>query len=41
VLVGQVRSTATDLLRGLGVPPREAREAVRAAAERELEDASA
>ena len=39
VLVGQVRSTATDLLRGLGLAPREARDAVRAAAERELEEA--
>lgn len=42
VLVGQVRATATDLLRGLGMVPREARDAVRAAAEqerlRELED---
>ena len=35
VLVGQVRATATDLLRGLGLAPREARDAVRAAAERE------
>jgi uncharacterized membrane protein YgaE (UPF0421/DUF939 family) len=35
VLVGQVRSTATDLLRSLGLAPREARDAVRAAAERE------
>ncbi len=32
VLVGQVRSTATDLLRCLGLDPREARDAVRAAA---------
>ncbi|HEX5146655.1 MAG TPA: FUSC family protein [Conexibacter sp.] len=39
VLVGQVRSTATDLLRGLGMEPREARDAVRAAAEREREAA--
>ncbi len=36
VLVGQVRATATDLLRSLGMAPREARDAVRAAAEREL-----
>ena len=35
VLVGQVRATATDLLRGLGVAPREARDAVREAADRE------
>jgi hypothetical protein len=35
VLVGQVRATATDLLRGLGLAPREARDAVRAAADRE------
>lgn len=35
VLVGQVRSTATDLLRGLGLAPREARDAVREAADRE------
>lgn len=45
VLVGQVRSTATDLLRGLGLPPREARDMVREAADRErqreLEDAPA
>ena len=34
VLVGQVRATATDLLRVLGMAPREARDAVRAAAER-------
>jgi hypothetical protein len=39
VLVGQVRATATDLLRALGLGPREARDAVRAAAERELEEA--
>lgn len=32
VLVGQVRSTATDLLRSIGLPSREARDAVRAAA---------
>jgi uncharacterized membrane protein YgaE (UPF0421/DUF939 family) len=45
VLVGQVRATATDLLRGLGIAPREARDAVREAADRErqreLEDAPA
>ena len=41
VLVGQVRSTATDLLRALGLEPREARDAVRAAARQELEEAGA
>jgi hypothetical protein len=45
VLVGQVRATATDLLRGLGIAPREARDAVREAADRErqrgLKDAAA
>ncbi|MBS1869885.1 MAG: FUSC family protein [Actinobacteria bacterium] len=39
VLVGQVRSTATDLLRALGLESREARDAVRAAAARVLEEA--
>jgi hypothetical protein len=33
VLVGQVRSTAVDLLRGLGLDGDEARAAVRAAAQ--------
>jgi len=37
VIVGQVRSTATDLLRGLGIPYEEATEAVRRAV-REAED---
>jgi len=35
VLVGQVRATATDLLRALGLAPREARDMVREAADRE------
>jgi len=39
VLVGQVRSTATDLLRSLGFAPREARDAVRAAVAREAAEA--
>jgi len=39
VLVGHVRATATDLLRGLGLAPREARDAVRAAADRERQRA--